>query len=275
MNVKIINLDSCYSNYLYDNNNLLTPYYCEFPFSLPIRNIKKISLMSFELPVLFNNIRANDNNYYSLNYLSFTYQYNTVNYTASFNIPEGFYNSVNALTTAINATIAADATLTARNIQVVFSSNNNKIVITSNSTLFRLNNKPNTNDIFKRTAYPFMNLILGFVSDESTTANINLTAPNRYNLNIDNYINFQIMNLPFNSQNLNNIPSSFKIPVNSVNGVIYYLFNNQSYEQFITNTDNNLVLDKLTIRITDRFNNYINANGADWSSTFKVEYNEN
>jgi hypothetical protein len=271
MNI-ILNLDSCYSTYLYDTNGL-NPYYCNFNLINPIRKFKKISLMSFELPVLFNNIRYNPNNYYSLNYLSFTYQYNTVNYIASFNIPEGFYNSLSALITAINTTISNNTTLTTRNIQVIFSSLDNKIVITTNSTLFKLNNTPNTNDIYQRTGYPFMNLILGFVSGENTTANNNLTAPNRYNLNIDNYINLQILNIPFNSQNVNNIPCSFKIPVNSVNGVIYYLFNNQSYEQFITNTDNNLVLDKLTIRITDRFNNYINPNGADWSASLRIDYN--
>ena len=75
MNIKTYNFDSCYSTYLSDNNNTTgitnSPYYIQFPLSHSIRNIKRLVLLSIEFPVLFNNIRGNTNNYYSLNYLKF------------------------------------------------------------------------------------------------------------------------------------------------------------------------------------------------------------
>ena len=273
MNVKILNFDSVYSTYLYDSNNTSgltqSPYYVSFSLSQPIRNIKRLALISVEMPLLFNNIRNNTNNLYSLNYLSFNYQYLTINYTYTTTIPESFYNNISSLLTTINSIIAADATLTTRNIQVVLTVNtSNKIVVTTNSTSFKFNNTP-TDNLFPRTNYPFMNLILGF--DNSVTTSGTLTAANRYNLNIDNYINMQVLNFGSN-QNVNNIQCSFKIPVNAVNGTIYYLYSNSTYDQYIDNTDNNLILDKLNIKFVDRFNGNLNPNGGDWSASFALIY---
>ena len=271
MNVKILNIDSCYANYLYDSNNTTgltkSPYYVSFSLSNPIRNIRRLALLSVEMPLLFNNIRNNSNNLYSLNYLSFNYKYLTINYTYTTNIVESFYNNISSLLTVINATIAADATLIARNIQVVFTVNaSNKIVVTTNSTYIKFNNTP-TDNLFPRTNYPFMNLILGLDNTESLSGV--LTGPNRYNLNIDNYINMQVLNFGSN-QNVNNIQCSFKIPVNAVNGTIYYSFSNITYDQYIDNTDNNLILEKLNIKFVDRFNGNLNPNGGDWSASFAI-----
>jgi hypothetical protein len=273
MNVKILNIDSCYSTYQYDQNNTSgitkSPYYVSYSLSNPIRNIRRIALLSVEMPLLFNNIRSNTNNLYSLNYLSFDYKYLTINYTYTTTITESFYNNISSLLSSINATIASDATLTSRNIQVVLTVNaSNKIVVTTNSTSFKFNNTP-TDSLYPRTNYPFMNLILGF--DDSVVTTGTLTAINRYNLNIDNYINMQVLNFGSN-QNVNNIQCSFKIPVNAVNGTIYYSFSNITYDQYIDNTDNNLVLEKLNIRFVDRFNGNLNPNGGDWSASFAIIY---
>jgi hypothetical protein len=276
MNTKIINFDSCYANYLTDNNNTTTitssPYYAQFALAHPIRNIKRIALLSVEIPLLFNNIRSSTNNYYALNYLSFTYAYNSVNYVFNAIIPENFYNNISSLLTAINSTIAADATLTSRSIQVVFSANSsNKIVVTTNSTYLQMNNTPANLGFNPRIAYPFMNLILGFNSVGENTSTGSLTAPNRYNLNVDNYINLQLLNFG-NNQNINNINCSFKIPLNAVNGTIYYNFSNASYDQYIDNTDNNIILNALNVRLIDRFNQNINPNGGDYSFSLMIWY---
>ena len=273
MNIKTYNFDSCYSTYMIDNNNTTgitsSPYYIQFPLSHPIRNIKRIVLLSIEIPILFNNIRGNTNNYYSLNYLSFNYVYNSVTYTYTTNITESFYNNISSLLTVMNNIILADATLTSRNIQVSFSYNSaQKIVITTNTATFTMNNAPISGP-YNRTAYPFMNLILGFNGLSESTSNGTLTAPNRYNLNIDNYLNMQILNFG-NNQNVNNINCSFKIPLNCTNGTIYYTFANTSYEQYIDNTDDNLILDKLNVRIVDRFNSNLNPNGGDFSFSLAI-----
>ena len=72
---KILNLDSSFSNYLYDNGNTantyLSPYYCEYKLSHIIKKILKIELKSVEIPLLFNNIRSSNVFYTSLNYFAF------------------------------------------------------------------------------------------------------------------------------------------------------------------------------------------------------------
>jgi hypothetical protein len=110
---------------------------------------------------------------------------------------------------------------------------------------------------------------LGF-SDGAT--GLTLTGTNRYNLNIDNYLNFIIMNVPTNNTNVNNFVCSYKIPLNAVNGSIYYNFLNSTYNQDIEINNVNYILDKFIVRIKDRYNNDINSQGADFSFTLKLEY---
>ena len=57
-----------------------------------------------------------------------------------------------------------------------------------------------------------------------------------------------IINLPTTSQNVNNQNCSFQIPLNASSNVIYYNFANSAYDQYIENTDNNFILDKLIIK---------------------------
>ena len=114
-----------------------------------------------------------------------------------------------------------------------------------------------------------MHKILGFSDGVS---GLTLTATNRYNLNIDNYLNFIIMNVPTNNTNVNNFVCSYKIPLNAVNGSIYYNFLNSTYNQDIEINNVNYILDKFIVRIKDRYNNDINANGSEFSFTLKLEY---
>ena len=108
-------------------------------------------------------------------------------------------------------------------------------------------------------------------NDTNFISGSTVTAPNKYNLNVDNYVNMTIYNLPSQTQNANDLYCSFKIPLNSVNGTIYYSFCNSTYNQSIDNTDNNFILDKLLIKVTDRWGNIIN-NGSNYSFTLEIEY---
>jgi hypothetical protein len=121
-----------------------------------------------------------------------------------------------------------------------------------------------------------MNNILGFLGLNETNyiSGSTLTATNRYNLNVDNYLNMIIYNFPTTTQNANNLYCSFKIPLNSVNGTIYYAFNNSTYDQYIENTNDNFILDKLLIKITDRYGNTINGS-HDYSFTLEFEFEYN
>ena len=75
---KILNLDSSFSNYLYDNDNTsntyLSPYYCEYKLAHIIKKISKIELKSVEIPLLFNNIRSSNVFYTSLNGFDFYFK---------------------------------------------------------------------------------------------------------------------------------------------------------------------------------------------------------
>lgn len=282
MNSKVLNFDSCFSNYEYDTNNtsgiIYSPYYASYNLSQVLKNVMKISLISIEIPLLFNNIRSSTIQHQSLNYFAFEYTKNDESTIQKYylNVTENTYNNIDVLCAVINDQIYTDESL--GNMQVELSvSNTNKIIInTSNLSYFKLLNdsfeklSDNSNKfIYPRCAYPFMNKILGFSDGAS---GLIITATNRYNLNIDNYLNFIIMNVPTNNTNVNNFVCSYKIPLNATNGSIYYNFLNSTYNQDIEINNVNYILDKFIVRIKDRYNNDINAQGSDYSFTLKLEY---
>jgi hypothetical protein len=97
------------------------------------------------------------------------------------------------------------------------------------------------------------------------------TAISPYQLNIDNYISMYVANVSASSTNANNTLCSFKIPLNSVNGVIYYNSENSSSPQVI-NVNPSLIISKLTIVILDRFGFTLHSNNIDYSFTLSLEY---
>jgi hypothetical protein len=167
-NTKVLNFDSCFSNYEYDSNNtsgiIYSPYYASYNLSQVLKNVIKISLISIEIPLLFNNIRSSTIPHQSLNYLAFEYtktgSSTIIQY--SLNVTENTYNNVNTLCTVINDQLSSGLT----GFTVTFSvSITNKIIInTTGLTYFKLLNdsfeKLSDNSlkfIYPRCAYPFMN----------------------------------------------------------------------------------------------------------------------
>jgi hypothetical protein len=118
MNSKVLNFDSCFSNYEYDANNtagiINSPYYASYNLSQVLKNVIKISLISIEIPLLFNNIRNSTIQSQSLNYLAFEYtktgSSTIIKY--SLNVTENTYNNINTLCTVINNQLLSDATIT-------------------------------------------------------------------------------------------------------------------------------------------------------------------
>jgi len=280
MNTKVLNFDSCFSNYEYDINNtsgiIYSPYYASFNLSQVLKNVMKISLISIEIPLLFNNIRNSTIPYQSLNYLAFEYTKTGTSTIIKYylNVTENTYNNINTLCSVINDQLSSS--LIGFTVSFSVSTTNKIIINTTGLTYFKLLNdsfeKLSDNSlrfIYPRCAYPFMNKILGFSDGAS---GLTLTATNRYNLNIDNYLNFIIMNVPTNNTNVNNFVCSYKIPLNATNGSIYYNFLNSTFNQDIEINNVNYILDKFIVRIKDRYNNDINAQGSDYSFTLKLEY---
>ena len=98
-----------------------------------------------------------------------------------------------------------------------------------------------------------------------------MTAVNSFNLNYDLYLSMNLINVPaISSNSTNNKLISFKLPLDALNGMIYYRADQTTFHQFVEITDANYVLNRIQLQIYDRFNCPVNNNGVDWSFTLAV-----
>jgi hypothetical protein len=113
--------------------------------------------------------------------------------------------------------------------------------------------------------------MLGFRKSYDILATRSTTAPAVYILNIDNYINMYISNLSTSfSHNQNGILCHFKIILNCINGTVYYVAENNSYEQGIE-VNSIMPITELNIVFTDRYGMSLNSSGLDYSATLSFE----
>jgi len=242
MHIEFLHFDTLLGKY---NNNSV--YDCSFVLSNPIRNIQNIYLKSLEIPISFNNIRAsNSTNTFQITVLTSTY---------TITIDENNYTSITTLLNDINTKLH----LVLPNI--TFGLNmKNKVIIT-------LTGYPsNTTIQFNKSR--LLNIILGFTSLSYIN---NITAENNYLLAYDNYISMFIQDIPVKSSSFTTQLISFKIPLNAVNGVVYYLQELNSFSQSVEFTYKNYVLSNLIIVIFDRFGIQL-TNGLDYSFSLAVSY---
>jgi hypothetical protein len=239
MNIDILHFDTLLGSY---NNNSV--YDCTFILSNPLRNVQKIYLKSLEIPISFNNIRSSNN--------TNTFQINS--YTITLN--ENNYTSITTLLNDINTQIH----LVLPNISFTLNSNNkvsitntgNPITITFNSS--RL-----------------LSVILGFTKNIYSTV---FSAENNYLLAYDNYISMYLQDIPVKSTGYSNQLISYKIPLNAVNGVVYFLQELNSFSQSVEITDQNYILNRFRVVVYDRFGCKL-TNGLDYSFSLAVNYHEN
>ena len=236
MNIDILHFDTLLGSY---NNNSV--YDCTFILSNPLRNVQKIYLKSLEIPISFNNIRSSNN--------TNTFQINS--YTITLN--ENNYTSITTLLNDINTQIH----LVLPNISFTLNSNNkvsitntgNPITITFNSS--RL-----------------LSVILGFTKNIYSTV---FSAENNYLLAYDNYISMYLQDIPVKSTGYSNQLISYKIPLNAVNGVVYFLQELNSFSQSVEITDQNYILNRFRVVVYDRFGCKL-TNGLDYSFSLAVNY---
>jgi hypothetical protein len=216
--------------------------------SNPIRNIQNIYLKSLEIPISFNNIRASNG--------TNTFQITVLNTIYIITIDENNYTSITTLLNDIN--IKLHLVLLPN---ITFGLNmKNKVIIT-------MTGYPN-NTTIQFTKSRLLNIILGFTSLSYTN---NITAENNYLLAYDNYISMFIQDIPVKSSSFTTQLISFKIPLNAVNGVVYYLQELNSFSQSVEFTYKNYVLSNLRIVIFDRFGIQL-TNGLDYSFSLAVSY---
>ena len=234
MNIDILHFDTLLGSY---NNSV---YDCTFILSNPLRNVQKIYLKSIEIPISFNNIRdSNGTN---------TFEINTYKITLN----ENNYISITTLLNDINTQlhlVLPNISFTLSNNRVVISFIGSPITISFNSS--RL-----------------LSVILGFTQ---TTYSTNFTAENNYLLAYDNYISLYFQDLPVKSSGYSNQLISYKIPLNAVNGVVYFLQELNSFSQSVELTDQNYLLNRFRVVVYDRFGCKL-TNGLDYSFSLAVNY---
>jgi hypothetical protein len=73
-----------------------------------------------------------------------------------------------------------------------------------------------------------------------------------FNLNYDNFL-IMYLNIPSTCTSAGNKLISYKIPINAISGMVYYLGQNNTFEQSIIVSDQNYVLSDIRVQIFDRF----------------------
>jgi len=233
----------------YDSNSTYTSYSAfdtTFKLALSIKNIRKITLSSLEFPVVFPNVRKNNT---STNFSI------TIGGT-TYNIVLGDYNysSIAELITAINTKLGGVATLSLLNY--VFIS----ITLPTANTISIANSV-------------LANIILGFPKNASSSSTTTYTGLYGYNLNYDNFI-AMFLNIPSNCTSSGNHLISYKIPLNAIQGMVYYLAQNNTFEQSIIVSDQNFVLSQFRVQIFDRFGYQI-TQANDYTFSLTIHYNNN
>ena len=226
-----------------DSSYIKNCYNTTFKLFNPLRNIKNIYLKSLEMPVVFDNIR-NDN---TSNLLTLKVN----NSTISIKLDTHNYNNINTLLTDINNWLApSNITLTILNNVVSINLPIIADVVIENSVL--------------------MNTVLGFPKDTPYTSTNKITAVNKYTLNYDNYLSLYL-DIPSSNNASSNRLISFKIPLNALENMIFYLGDNSTFSQSIKISDNNYVLTQFRITVYDRFG-YTISQCLDYTFTLGIEY---
>ena len=209
----------------------------------PLRNIKNIYLKSLEMPITFDNIR-NDNN---SNAISLRVNNNVI--YASLSTKN--YTNINTLLSDINAALVS-SNITFTIVDGIVSINF-PIIAT-----IRIENTV------------LMNYVLGFPKNTIYSSTNKVTATNNYNLNYDNYLSLYL-DIPSSNNASSNKKISFKIPLNALENMVFYLGDNSTFSQSIKISDPNFVLAQFQITVYDRFG-YNISQCLDYTFTLGIEY---
>jgi hypothetical protein len=245
MNIDILHFDTLLGSY---NDNSV--YDCTFTLSNPLRNVQRLYLKSIEIPISFNNIRsANETNTFQI-----TIQSNT--YTITMN--EFNCTSITTLLTVLNAQL----NIVLPNVSFNYI---HKFVY------LQLIGYPN-NTVVSFNSSRLLSVILGFTQLSYTITN-EVKANNNYLLAYDNYISLYLKDIPVKSTGYSNQLISYKIPLNAVNSMVYYLQELNSFSQCVEITDKHYIFNRLRVVVFDRFGFKI-TNGLDYSFSLAVNYHE-
>lgn len=275
-------IKSSYINYISNTSqNVLNAGYTKFQLKDRVNKIKSINLVTFEIPVLFPNIRTGSTS-------TFSFVLNTVTY--NLNLLESNYTTIDSLITDLNAMILSYVTLELVTIVLTINSYN-KVVITiknvrpitftiidtnlskyvlglSSSTVLLDSSVVSTTTV---TTVRGISSTITMIPVLSSSSYYYMIGVNPYNLNVDNYISIYIPRLSSSSCQGSNTNMTFKIPLNSIYNSIYYMNEYNSLKQNIEINDKNLILTELDVLLLDRFGNNLNIKN-DYSFSLRITY---
>jgi hypothetical protein len=250
---QLIHLDSY-------NNRVTDEYYnCKFTLDKPYRKVKKVSLLSLEMPIGFCNIHEGIN--------EFKICIQGIFY--SFYIPVGTYASAFDVATAIGLAIPSDYVI--GQTSPFHGGFNVGLFTLSYSDVFEVwcssysGGNNNSADWYVCDT-PLSNLILGIYSTEPKYIfNSHVKNSQKSCINIDNYVSMHIAEIGTNSYD-NRI--SYKIPTPLSMYSVLYLTDHIFYPQSVYCDIESL--NTLSIKFYDRFGNDLVSNGYTWSGTLEL-----
>ena len=213
----------------------------------------RMFLKNIQLPLAINNIRSTSNlNTFSI-YTGKDASGDLLN-NLTIILPDGYYSTITSLITEINSLFASNYP----SYNIALSQN------TTNSNYLQINSTSFSSIYVLDTNLTKM---LGF-SSSLNTISTNVTHANViYRLSIDDYLNIYIGNTSTNCINTTKGLCTFKVPLNSNNGVVYYLENSTS---IFANCDFSTI-SYLDIYVFDKMNYSLNSMGVDFSLTIQID----
>ena len=261
----IVNADTLNSSYLENspictfrnvsNVSYLSPnsFQTRITLPYPLYGTYRIFLKNLQLPVSINNIRSTSNLNTIGIYTGLDSSGNKLNHLQVI-IPDNYYSTITSLLTEINALFASYYP----SYNVVFSQNStNSNYLQVSSTSFSTIYVDSTN----------LSQMLGFNPNLNVIGTNVTSASVVYKLSIDDYICMYIGNTSNTCINTNKTPCSFKIPLNSVNSVVYYHENSNA---IFVNTDFSTV-SYFDIYMFDRFGYSLHSGNVDYSFTLQID----
>ena len=236
-----------------------------------LHKVKKISLKSLEMPVMFNNIRSASENTSSVLYLQFTYASYT-NIQIPIYIPPMNYTSISLLLSFINTQLSNNLASYGLTITAAVFSNS----ITYQTYIQFTCNQSTAVWFFYRDSI-LLSGILGVLPSArsySSPSITNLDGKNMYCLNVDNYICLYLNNIPAASSNASGRNCSFKVPLSAINGQIQFTGDNNQFGQVVEIQDPNFTLSQISITVYDRYGYAINGGNFNYSFSLLFEYDD-
>lgn len=217
----------------------------------PIRNISKIQLESFYIPLTWYNVCSTYNNN--------TININTAGTNAILTLTSGLYNITNLVST----------------VNTIIQTQRSTLTCTQNSIngLITIKDTSSTPSDFSIVWTPLLGM-LGFSSNATLSSAYSYTGTNIPSLIYNSYFLLQIgyCNSPIQFLNNSQNNVSFIIPYGDLYnysiGQVLELTNTSSDNW--TNNINKIDINNIKISLMDQFKNYINLNGSDYYFKLKL-----